>query len=179
MKRLALLAALLCSAAPAAAQVPSSANFNRALVAPPAAAWPDAKPGCGLTVSAQAQLDTVPLKPYRNGKAVRVEVLVGGEPLTMLLDTGATISQIPQALADRLVATGRARITGTARVLLASGMIHTTPVVEIDSLILGQHAVRQVRATVAAGDALLSFPVVDGIGPFTIDTRASQLIFHN
>jgi hypothetical protein len=200
MKPLTLIAALLLgSAASAFDGVPVPFTYPakkvpteriQAAPAKPTPMPPDNMPVIGMDrcacpvkmASANAKIvDAVPLHPYRNGRAVRLEVfLVAGEPLLMLLDTGATLSQIPTALADRLVAAGRATVTHDAvKVLLANGSTYTTRVVTIDTIMIGNHVVHGFMANVTTGgDTILAFPVVDSIGSFTIDTRAGQLVFH-
>jgi clan AA aspartic protease (TIGR02281 family) len=126
------------------------------------------------------KLDAVPLLSYRKGNGVQLQVTVGGEQLLMLLDTGATMAQIPTGMANRLVALGRARFNPTpVTVRLANGAFHTARSVTVDTVVLGDHVLHNVVALVSdSGDPLLGFPVVDGIAPFTIDTRAMQLVFH-
>jgi hypothetical protein len=126
------------------------------------------------------KLDAVPLLSYRKGNGVQLQVTAGGEQLLMLFDTGATLSQIPTGMANRLLALGRARPNPTpVNVKLANGSFHTARSITIDTLVLGDHILRDVVALVSdSGDPLLAFPVVDGIGPFTVDSRAGQLIFH-
>ena len=64
-------------------------------------------------------------------------------------------------------------------VQLADGSTRKVPVLLIRELQIGEHVVRNVRASVRSGDdILLAFPVVNGIAPFTIDTRIGELIFH-
>ena len=49
----------------------------------------------------------------------------------------------------------------------------------IRELRIGRHVVRNVRSGVSeTGGIILAFPVVNGIAPFTIDTRVGELIFH-
>ena len=133
-------------------------------------------------VPRQVKLDAVPLQRWRDGRAVRLEALIVGAdaPLLMLLDTGASVSQIPVKLADELVSRGNAKFTGTTR-RADWPTARPTPcgLVSIDTVIVGQHAVHDVLATISVGgEAILGFPVLDGIAPFTIDTRSAQLIFH-
>ena len=52
------------------------------------------------------------------------------------------------------------------------------PVILIYEVRIGRHLIRNVRAGVSADQILLAFPVVNGIAPFTIDTRAGELVFH-
>ena len=175
MKRLILVAALLASSA---AQAFDSSVFD-AFPPPPAAAKVESTlvPPRPIAIERIRPADSVPLIPYRNGMAMRVEVTVGGEKLLMLLDTGATASQIPKGMADRLIAAGKAWPAGATRVRLADGSLRDTQLVTIDTLVLGRHTVRNVRATISS-EPLLSFPVLDGIGAFTVDSRSAQLIFH-
>ena len=50
--------------------------------------------------------------------------------------------------------------------------------ISIRELRIGGHTVRNVIATVVDGPPLLGFPVINGIAPFTIDTRVGELIWH-
>jgi predicted aspartyl protease len=177
MRRLLLAARilLLLSVTPVTAASAVTTTCIGVIEAPVAAVVP--RP---IATQRVVKLDAVPLLSYRKGNGVQLQVTVGGEQLLMLFDTGATLSQIPTGMANRLLALGRARPNPTpVNVKLANGSFHTAKSVTIDTLVLGDHVLREVTALVSdSGDPLLAFPVVDGIGPFTVDSRAGQLIFH-
>ena len=123
--------------------------------------------------------DSVPIYLTNGGTIVMVDVLLGGQPLRMLIDTGATTCSITKAVATRIVRDGHGTWEKAMEVQLADGSTRTVPVLLIRELQIGQHVVRNVRASVSSGDdMLLAFPVVNGIAPFTIDTRIGELIFH-
>jgi Aspartyl protease len=122
--------------------------------------------------------DSVPIYPH-NGSLTKIDVLMGGQPLRMLLDTGADLCLITEAIATRLLNDGHAEWQQNGRVLLADGTIRSLPVVLIREVRIGRHVIRNVRAGVSSTDQIiLAFPVVNSIAPFTIDTRAGELIFH-
>ena len=107
-----------------------------------------------------------------------IDVVLGDQPLRMLLDTGATTCLISEAIAARLVRDGYGIRQETGRFKMADGMIRTLPVLIITEVRIGRHTIRSVLAGVSStGEMLLAFPVVNAIAPFTIDTRAGVLIF--
>ena len=108
-----------------------------------------------------------------------IDVLLGVQPLRMLLDTGATTCLISEAIAARIVRDGYGVWQGDGRFKMADGTIRTLPTLLIREVRIGRHTVRTVPAGVSStGEMLLAFPVVNAIAPFTIDTRARVLIFH-
>jgi len=123
--------------------------------------------------------DSVPIYPFAQGNAVKIDVLVGGQPLRMLLDTGATTCLITDAIAARLVSGGHAIWRESSRFRMADGTVRDMPTVLIGEMRIGRHTVRNVVSGVSdSGGILLAFPVVNNIAPFTIDTRGRELIFH-
>ena len=124
--------------------------------------------------------DSVPIYPHAQGNAAKIDVLIGGQPLRMLLDTGATTCLISEAIAARLVADGHAVWQENSRFKMADGTVRNMPMVLIREMRLGRHTIRNVPAGVSGTDGIiLAFPVVNGIAPFTIDTRAGELVFHH
>ena len=103
-------------------------------------------------------------------------------PLRALLDTGAQMCLISESVANRLLQDGNASMKYTdrnERFVMADGSVSSLPVILIHEMRIGSHVVRNVRAAVtAAGGMIVAFPVVNDIAPFTIDTRAGELIFH-
>jgi hypothetical protein len=123
--------------------------------------------------------DSVPIYSQNNGTTAKIDVLIAGMPLRMLLDTGATMCMVTNEIAARLIATGEATQQADVRSKLADGSIRNLPTIMINEVRIGGHVVRNVRAGVTATDQLIvSFPVLNGIAPFTIDTRAGELVFH-
>jgi aspartyl protease family protein len=76
-----------------------------------------------------------------------VEGRLNGTPVTFLLDTGATDVAIPEALAERLALPRGVR--GVAQT--ANGLVDVT-MTRIDRLSLGPITLRDVRASIGAGD---------------------------
>jgi hypothetical protein len=135
---------------------------------PPAANW-----------SPATKRDAVPIYPGDQGATVRVDVLLGGFPVRMMLDTGATTALIPTDLAKRIVDSGNGTWQGQSRFRMADGSIRLANVLNIRDVRIGSHVLHDVRAGVADGDdMLLDFPTVNRIGPFTIDTRNRELVFN-
>jgi hypothetical protein len=124
--------------------------------------------------------DSVPIYPHVNGKSVKIDVLIGGMSLRMLLDTGAELCMVNETVASQLLKEGHATMNynePNQRFSMADGTVTSLPVIHIRELRIGRHVVRNVRAGVSTDQIILAFPVVNGIAPFTIDTRAGELIF--
>jgi predicted aspartyl protease len=168
-RRLSAIAAVLC----AVLYVANAAQWHSMLEASLA---PIAVP----TASAPGAEDSVPIYPTNHGTSAMIDVQLGGQPLRMLLDTGATTCLISEAIAAGIVRDGYGDWQGTDRFKMADGTIRTLPTLLIREARIGRHTVRTVRAGVVSstGEMLLAFPVVNAIAPFTIDTRARVLIFH-
>jgi len=122
--------------------------------------------------------DSIPIIISANGSAVHIDVLVGGMPLRMLVDTGAQGSQVPPTFASMLLRNGGATEGAPVIVTYANGSKGTEPSIWIREIRIGGHTVRNVRATVTDGTPLIGFPIINGIAPFTIDTRVGELIWH-
>ena len=145
------------------------------LSAPEAALTPVAAP---TTASAPVE-DSVPIYPTNSGASAMIDVVLGIQPLRMLLDTGATTCLISEAIAARIVRDGYGVRQEAGRFKMADGTIRTLPTLLIREVQIGRHTIRNVPAGVSStGEMILAFPVVNAIAPFTIDTRASVLIFH-
>ena len=85
----------------------------------------------------------------------------------------------PEAIAARIVRDGYGVRQEAGRFKMADGTIRTLPTLLIREVQIGRHTIRNVPAGVSStGEMILAFPVVNAIAPFTIDTRASVLIFH-
>jgi clan AA aspartic protease (TIGR02281 family) len=122
-----------------------------------------------------AQGDSVPF--FMIHGAMHVQVNIGGILSDMMLDTGANVSSVTPAIADRLIAAGKATEMESVTVNLADGSNRTERMVKISSLTIGSHTRTEVAVTVSDGEMLLGLPVLNAIGRFTIDAGASQLIF--
>jgi predicted aspartyl protease len=122
--------------------------------------------------------DSVKIIVSEGSRAIHVDVLLGGMPIRMLVDTGANSSQVPQSFASMLLRSGAAIDAGTAPVRYANGQVSKEQVIRIRELRIGSHVIKDVIATVVDGPPLLGFPVFNGIAPFTIDTRIGELIWH-
>ena len=145
-----------------------------------AALTPVAAPTVAAPTIASAPVeDSVPIYPTDNGTSAMIDVVLGDQPLRMLLDTGATTCLISEAIAAGIVRDGYGVRQEAGRFKMADGTIRTLPVLLIREVRIGRHTIRNVPAGVSSrGDVILAFPVVNAIAPFTIDTRASVLIFH-
>jgi hypothetical protein len=125
-----------------------------------------------------AQIDSVPIYPGKGYKAVRIDAIVGGQPLRMTLDTGATVMLVTHAIADKIVADGQGNRGRMMEFKLADGSSIKARSIVIGEVRIGNHVVHNVEAGVAdSDDMLMSFPVLDAIAPFTIDTRNNRLVF--
>jgi clan AA aspartic protease (TIGR02281 family) len=123
--------------------------------------------------------DSVPIYPGANGNSALIDVVVGGQPVRMLLDTGATHISVTQDLARRIVAQGQGSWGGTAQVKLADGSVISERIINIETVMIGSHTVHSVQGSVTAdgGLMLLPFPLLNSIAPFKIDTRNRKLLF--
>lgn len=119
--------------------------------------------------------DGVPFTMMRDG--IHVVAAVGGVSTDMLVDTGASVSSISSALANSLLASGKATELRQTEVTLADGSKHMERVISVNSLTLGSHVRTNVLMTISEGGSLLGLPVLNAIGKFTIDSSANQLIF--
>jgi hypothetical protein len=126
-----------------------------------------------------ASRDSIPIIVSPSGSAIHIDVLLGGLPLRMLVDTGAMASQVPQTFASMLLRNGSAVDAGTTVVRYANGSKGIERVIRIRELRVGSHVVRDIEATISDGPPLIGFPVINGIAPFTIDTRVGELIWHS
>ena len=144
-----------------------------------AALTPVAAPTVAAPTIASAPVeDSVPIYPTNNGTSAMIDVVLGIQPLRMLLDTGATTCLISEAIAARIVRDGYGVRQEAGRFKMADGTIRTLPTLLIREVRIGRHTIRSVPAGVSStGEMLLAFPVVNAIAPFTIDTRARVLIF--
>jgi predicted aspartyl protease len=144
--------------------------------APEAALTPVAPPTVVAPTASAPVEDSV--YPTNNGASAMIDVVLGVQPLRMLLDTGATTCLISEAIAARIVRDGYGVRQEAGRFKMADGTIRTLPTLLIREVRIGRHTIRSVPAGVSStGEMLLAFPVVNAIAPFTIDTRARVLIF--
>ena len=167
-----ILGPLTGSERPPVTDVASAAKWYSALEA---AVSPVAAPTASASVS-----DSVPIYPANNGTSARIDVLLGVQPLRMLLDTGATLCMISEAIAARIVHDGYGVWQAyDGNFTMADGTTRTVPILVIREVRIGRHTIRNVYVGVSsAEEMLLAFHVVNDIAPFTIDTRAGLLIFH-
>lgn len=127
-----------------------------------------------------ASYSVVPIIVTNGGTIVQVDVLMGGQPIRMTLDTGATHCTVTEAVATNIVNSGRGVWGESLTSELADGSRHTARSVLVREMRIGSHIVRNVQAVVSSSsDMLLGFPALNAIGPFTIDTRGGELIFHH
>lgn len=155
------------SAAPAVP--PASANANAAIPANP--------PPVIQAIPPSNVKDTIPIYPTNNGKGVLIDVLLGGQPVRMLLDTGADVMSINEDVADTLLKSGAAEVVDIGKFQMADGRTVTQPVIMVHEIRIGSHVLRNIKAAVSDGDLLIGFPIINEIGPFKIDTRNRELVF--
>jgi len=112
-------------------------------------------------------------------RIIKARASVGGQPVRLIVDTGASLTTIPTALADRLGL--RRKTNPRAKVTTASGVMEVE-VVELPSLKLGKISVRKVQAAVLdlpgeglANTGLLGLNVLQRLN-MQIDTEKSQLL---
>jgi uncharacterized protein YraI len=123
--------------------------------------------------------DSVPIYPVNNGNVAAIDVLIGGNPIRMLLDTGAEIIQIPPDLAEKIVREHQGSWGRIANFRMADGHVAQQRTINIESVRIGSHTLHNVTASVSEGTPIMAFPVVNSIAPFRIDTRNRELVFDN
>ena len=125
----------------------------------------------------QIKKEIISLKIKNN--TMRLNVGLGDQVVTMLLDTGATASLITSSLASSLIRDDQARYVGPTKMTTASGEVVSAKEIVIYEVKLGNQVVRNVKAMVMPGDIelLLGVDVLSSIGPYLIDSPNSQLIF--
>lgn len=129
-------------------------------------------------VSVRTRPNHVPIYSSADGNRISMDVEFGGQTLRMVLDTGAVKCMIPENIAAAIISSGQGTWLEPRRFTMADGTIRALPVLRVHEVRINQHIIRDVPAAVSSnGTALLAFPVVNGIAPFTIDTRAGKLIF--
>jgi hypothetical protein len=160
---------------------PAAPTYVQPAPAPaPGAPAPGAPAEPSVATLPTSTQSSVPILVGNDGRVVMVDVLMGGQPIRMLLDTGAEVCSVTEVVANRLVADGQGSWDTDFVTVLADGSRRTTRAVIIREMRIGSHIVRNIKAGVtSSNEMLLSFPVLNSIAPFTIDTRARELIFHH
>jgi aspartyl protease family protein len=112
-------------------------------------------------------------------RMIKAQASVGGQAVRFLVDTGASLTTVPTAVADRLGL--RKKTNPRAKVTTASGVLEVE-VVELPSLKLGKIRLRKVRAAVLdlpgeslAGTGLLGLNALQRLN-MEIDSENSRLI---
>ena len=121
----------------------------------------------------QSSTWSVPIQ--RQGKTIILNgTLNDTVPVRWTLDTGASLSTIPQEMADRL----RARVVDTRNFQLADGRVITANVVVIAKVSVGGVSASNVRAAVSGygTDPLLGKNFLDAFGSYEINNRSAQLV---
>jgi predicted aspartyl protease len=129
------------------------------------------------TVPVRPVKDSVPIHPVGDGMAVALDVLIGGNPVRMLLDTGAMMIQITPDLAAKIVMERQGSYGRWANFTMADGRKVKQQIVNIETIKIGSHTLHNVEASVSEGALIMAFPVVNSIAPFKIDTRNRELVF--
>jgi clan AA aspartic protease (TIGR02281 family) len=166
---------------PPSASVPTPLAPPVAMAPPPVMAAPPpimaASPVAPPPITT-ASADAVSVTMEQAG--VYVPVTIGGQSVTMILDTGATFTAITNSLAASLITAGQAKEDGAPiPVTLANGSIVQERQILVNSLTIGAHTRWNVRMLVSpdGADNLPGLPVLAAIGKFTIDAANSQLLF--
>ena len=123
-------------------------------------------------------IDKVPITFSKGGAYVAVSI--GTMPATMLVDTGATGMTVSETIANWLVANGQATNGSTDHATLAGGVQKDFRGIDIGSVSVGGHVVRNVHAGVVpdGADMLLGLGVLAGVSPqFAINVATSTLDF--
>jgi predicted aspartyl protease len=138
--------------------------------------WQSAPSGWQSDPIVRSNRDTVPFVTLHDG--IHITVTIGGYPTDMLLDTGASIVQISESLAEALIARHQAYPVAPGQVTIANGETITQQKILVSRLTIGRHSLTNVTLSVSpTGSNLLSLPVLKSIGKFTIDSARGQLTF--
>jgi len=157
---------------PAPIAIPTTPEPKVEKVEPPKVEQPKVEP----PKPAIGKISSIPVNIQNNN--VTLNVSLGSETVSMVLDTGATHTSVTSDVADRLVRSRQARWDGQARIKLADGSIKTEQALLIYEVKVGRHIVRNVTASVSASETmLLGFSVLNEIGSFMIDKRNNELVF--
>lgn len=114
--------------------------------------WPELKRSL-LPRAAIERNGAVELRAASDGHFY-VDTLINGQPVTFLIDTGA--SNIVLSTADaRKVGFNPAKLSYTDQAATANGLVGIAPV-RLNSLVLGPHEDRDLNASVNAGDIDMS-----------------------
>jgi predicted aspartyl protease len=128
---------------------------------------------------APATMDRVPITFGKGGAYVAVSI--GTMAANMLVDTGATGMTVSETIANWLVANGQATIGSTDHATLAGGVQKDFRGIDIGSVTVGGHVVRNVHAGVVpdGADMLLGLGVLAQVSPkFTVNVPTSTLDFN-
>jgi hypothetical protein len=101
-----------------------------------------------------------------------VDVVLGtNTPVTMLIDTGATLVSLPQNIADQLVSVGDATVVDQGSFKIADGTSHTQNIIDIGKFTIGGHTLYHIKASVGPSDSmmLLGTNVLNTFGKYSID----------
>jgi hypothetical protein len=117
--------------------------------------------------------DSVPIYQSDSAK-VMVDALLGGQRIRLTLDTGSDVTVITMDVARSILRAGHGQLIGDGRFTMADGHVTTQPMMLVDFMVVGEHILKNVRVTIS-DMMLLGFHEVNGIGPFTINTRTHKL----
>jgi clan AA aspartic protease (TIGR02281 family) len=123
--------------------------------------------------------DAIPFRNVNGGMYVYANL--GGVPHNMLLDTGASGSQVTLPIARVLVARGQAYVAdGFSLLKTADGSVHAEQTIVVYTVKIGRHTLRDVQMSVAPDGApvLLGLSELSSIGSFTIDQAYNQIRFN-
>src|SRR5438105_3037903 len=139
-----------------AASTPVAAPSAPTVAAAPAVAAPSiaARTVAAPTASALVA-DSVPIFPNNNGTSAMIDVVLGEQPLRMVLDTDAQMCLISEAIAARIIRGGHGVRQEAGRFKMADGTIRILPLLLIKELRIGRHTIRGVPAGVSPTGEML------------------------
>jgi hypothetical protein len=129
--------------------------------------------------SAPPIIDWVPLYPTEGGKRHKLDVLIGGAPLRMLYDTGATVGLINSEIARKIEANNLGTWGPMMTITTANNGMMKLPSIYVREIRIGSHRVKNVQF--AVGDTenmIIAGPVLNSIGTVTIDANGGKLVFN-
>jgi hypothetical protein len=99
-------------------------------------------PGAVTPQQPRVERDSVPIYLSNQGASVLVDMILGGEPVRLMLDAGATTSLISRSIVDVIVRNGNGSWQGSKRFGMADVSVRTAPIILIKDVRIGQHLVR-------------------------------------
>jgi clan AA aspartic protease (TIGR02281 family) len=143
----------------------------------PTAPVPAPAPAPTAPVPALAVIPNVVPFSFNADGGMSVAAMVGGVPTIMTVDTGASLSVVPTAVADQLIASGQATEDKPYEFKMADGSPRKERIIVVKTMTVGTQTRTNVPFAVSpdGGMSLLGMPVLGSFGRFSVDIAKLQL----